>query len=297
MVSLLGFSATMWPLIVARERGFFTEAGIEVDVIQSGSSAKAAQQTASGSVHIGNSSTFDAFRAIDGGANLKIFLSSQAVATHMLFAGKSVKSIRDLKGKRVITGGPKDITNLWWEATARNFGLHPRNDVELIFAGATSARYAALIAGGVDAAVLAVPQTFDAQDQGYTNLGFVAPYLGDVPTNVWHVNMQWAKQHEPEVLAFVKANNRGAQFIVDRNNRDVAAQILAKATNTKIDVALRTYDLCVEAKAFQPDGSISAGGLERVRALLDEAGDLQKPLKPIDAFFDGRYIAASKAGK
>jgi NitT/TauT family transport system substrate-binding protein len=182
-------------------------------------------------------------------------------------------------------------------ATARHFGLDPKNDVDLIFAGSTSARYAALIAGGVEGAILAVPQTFDAQEQGYTNLGFVGAYLGEVPTNVWHVNEKWTKEHESEVLAFAVANNRGAQFILDPKNRTAASEILAKATNIKLDLALKTYDLCIEARAFVPDGSISMSGLEQVRRLLDESGDLQKPLKPIETYFDGRYIAAAKTKK
>jgi len=293
-VSILGLSATMWPLLVAKDKGYFADAGIEVDIIQTGSSARSAQQAAAGSVDIGNSSVFDAFRAIDGGATLKIVLSSQAVATHMLFASRLVKSIADLKGKRVVTGGAKDITNLWWEAAARHFGLDPHNDVDLIFSGATSARYAALVGGAVDAAVLAVPQTFDAEDKGYSNLGFVGPYLGDVPTNVWYVNTKWAANHEADVMAFVKGNNRAVQFMLDPKNKDEAVAILAKATGVSELIAARTYDLCVRAKAFVLDGDISQEGLEKTRAMLDEVGDLQKPLKPISAYFDGHYIAASR---
>ena len=33
---------------------------------------------------------------------------------------------------------------------------------------------------------------------------------------------------------------------------------------------------------------------ESSRAMLDEAGDLQKPLKPISAYFDGHYIATAR---
>src|SRR5262249_22714906 len=151
-----GLSATMWPLLIAKDKGYFTDAGIDVDIIVTGSSAGSAQQAAAGSVEIGNSSVFDAFRAIDRGADLKIVLSSQANATHMLFASRVKKPAAALKGRRVITGGPKDIINLWWEAAARHFGLDPQNDVDLVFSGATAARYAALVGGAVDAAVLAV---------------------------------------------------------------------------------------------------------------------------------------------
>jgi NitT/TauT family transport system substrate-binding protein len=294
-VSANGISATIWPLLVAQERGFFTEAGVKIDLLQSGSSAKSAQQTAAGSVNIGTSSTFDTFRAINGGANMKIFLNAQAAGTFMLFASKSVKSIRDLKGKRVITGGPKDITNLYWQAAARHYNLDPSKDVDLIFAGASTARFAALSANAVEAAILAPPLTFAAAEQGFTNLGLVVSYLGELSTNVWYVNMNWAKGHEADILAFVKAINRGAEFLLNSTNRQAASEILAKATNIHIGEALKTYDLCVlQAKAYVADGSISRSGLERVRMLLDEAGDLQRPLKPIETFFDGGYLSTAQ---
>jgi ABC-type nitrate/sulfonate/bicarbonate transport system substrate-binding protein len=293
-VSVLGYSATIWPMLVAQEEGYFADEGIAIDLVMSGSSSQSALQAASGSADIGMSSTFDAFRAIDKGAGLKVFLSSQAVATHQLFASRSITKVEDLKGKAVSTGGLKDITNLWWEAMARHFGLDPKADADEIYAGSTSARFAALSAGSVAAAVLAVPQTFVAEDQGFVNLGFVAPYLGELPVNVWYVNQAWAADHRDEAVAFVKANNRGAQFILDPANRERAAEILAKAAKVDIDVARKTFDLVGKVGAYKADGSIGQEGLETVQKLLDDAGDLSQPLKPIDAYFDGSYIEAAK---
>jgi ABC-type nitrate/sulfonate/bicarbonate transport system substrate-binding protein len=275
---------------------FPADAGIAVDLIQSGSSAKSAQEAAAGSVDIGTSSTFDIFRAIDAGANLKIFLDTQAVGTFQLFATKTISKFSDLKGKRVVTGGPKDITTLYWNAAAQHFGLDPKTDVELIYSGASSARFAALAAHAVDGAVLSPPLTFVAASQGFANLGLIASYLGDFPTNVWYANTKWASTHEKELVAFAAANDRGAKFLLDPANRRAAAAILAKASNISLDEALKTYDLCVtEAKAYLPDGDVKLSGLERVRSLLDEAGDLQKPLKPLSVYFDGRYIAKARA--
>jgi NitT/TauT family transport system substrate-binding protein len=294
-VAALAKVATIWPLLVAEDRGFFAEAGIKLDLIISGASTRSAQQAAAGSVNIGNTSVFDAFRAIDGGAELTIFLNSQQDATSMLIGAKSIKSISDLKGKRVITGGPKDITNLWWEAMARHFGVDPEKDVDLVFSGASPGRFAALTSGAVEAAVLSAPLVFAAMSQGYTNLGVVGPYLGEVPSNVWCVNNNWAKGHQKEVLAFAVANNRAAQFILDHNNRETAAKILATTTSISMEEALQTYDLNVDqAHAIVADGSISIAGLEKARAILIDSGDLKTQLKPISAFYDDHIVVAAR---
>ena len=84
-------------------------------------------------------------RAIDKGANIKVFLNSLAVGTHSLIGQKGITSVKELKGKRVMTGGVGDITNLWWIAMAKANGLDPEKDVELLFSGATTARLAALV--------------------------------------------------------------------------------------------------------------------------------------------------------
>ena len=127
-------------------------------------------------------------RAIDKGAKIKVFLNSLAVGTHSLIGAKGIKSVAELKGKRVMTGGVGDITNLWWIAMAKANGLDPEKDVELLFSGATSARLAALVAGAVDATMLSTPQSFQAVQNGYADLGPVAPFLGEFPMMIWHVN-------------------------------------------------------------------------------------------------------------
>jgi ABC-type nitrate/sulfonate/bicarbonate transport system substrate-binding protein len=132
-IVVIGVNVTIWPAIIAKKKEFFAEEGLDVDVINSGASARTLQQVAAGSAPIGSSSMVDTVRAISGGAQLKVFLNSLAVGTHSLIAGKDIKSVKDLKGRRVMTGGPSDITNLWWFATARHNGLDPDKDVELLY--------------------------------------------------------------------------------------------------------------------------------------------------------------------
>ena len=176
---VIGVSVSIWPAIVAREKGYFHEQGLDIDFIDSGASARSVQQVAAGSAAIGSSSMVDTVRAIAAGAGVKVFVNSLAVGTHSLIASKEIKSVGALKGKRVMTGGAGDITNLWWQAVARHFGLDPVKDVELLFSGATSARLAALYAGAIEASVLSTPQSFKAIDDGFSDLGPVAPYLGE----------------------------------------------------------------------------------------------------------------------
>jgi NitT/TauT family transport system substrate-binding protein len=291
---VLGVTSSIWPALVAQEKGYFKEAGIDFELVTTGQSARAAQQVAAGAVDIGCSSMVDAFRAIDGGGGLKVFLNSQAVGTHSLLAAKTIKSVPELKGKRVMTGGQKDVTNLWWQAMARHFGLDPVNDVELLYSGSSGARLAALIAGGVDATVLSPPQSFRAAAEGYTDLGPVATYTGEFPMMVWHANVGWAQGHEKEMQAFVAAHNRAATYINDPKNRQEAAAILAKASNSSLEDALETWDISAKVKAYVDNGAISDQAVKRVIETLVSDGDLKTPVKPAASFIDERYMRAAK---
>jgi ABC-type nitrate/sulfonate/bicarbonate transport system substrate-binding protein len=291
-VVVIGVSVSIWPAIVADRKGLFTEEGLDFDLINSGSSARSLQQVAAGSAQVGSSSMVDSIRAIGGGANVKVFLNSLAVGTHSLVAAKNIKSVRDLKGKRVMTGGQGDITNLWWYAVAKHFGLDPSRDVELLFSGSTAARTAALLGGAIDASVLSTPQSFKAIEDGFTDLGPVAPYLGEFPMMIWHVNANWARTNEKTLAAFVRAHNKAVRYMSDPAHKREVAEILAKASGSGIEDALRTWDLCMQINAFVPDGAITDAAIVRARDTLLDSGDLKPPAMPPAAYYDRRFVDA-----
>jgi ABC-type nitrate/sulfonate/bicarbonate transport system substrate-binding protein len=289
---VIGVSVSIWPAIVADKKGFFAAEGLDLDLISSGSSARSLQQVAAGSAAIGSSSMVDSIRAIGSGADVKIFLNSLAVGTHSLVAAKSIKSVPDLKGKRVMTGGPGDVTNLWWYALARHFNLDPSRDVELLFSGSTTARTAALLGGAIDATVISTPQSFKAIDDGFTDLGPVAPYLGEFPMMIWHVNANWARANTKTLAAFIRAHSKAVRYLSDPANRREVAEILAKASGSSIEEALKTWDLCMRINAFVADGAIAEAAILRVRDTLIASGDLKGPALPPPAYYDRRFVDA-----
>jgi ABC-type nitrate/sulfonate/bicarbonate transport system substrate-binding protein len=287
---VIGVSVSIWPAIVADRKGYFTDEGLDFDLFSSGSSARSLQQVAAGSAPIGSSSMVDTVRAIGGGAKVKIFLNSLAVGTHSLVAAKAIRSVPDLKGKRVMTGGQGDVTNLWWYAVARHFKLDPSRDVDLLFSGSSAARTAALLGGAIDATVLSTPQSFKAIEDGFTDLGPVAPYLGEFPMMIWHVNANWARDNEKTLTAFIRAHNRAVRYMSDPAHRSEVAEILAKASGSSVADALKTWDLCMQVNAFVADGSITDAAILRVRDTLLQSGDLKEPGMPPDAYYDRRFV-------
>lgn len=293
-LAYIGITASNWPDLVAQQKGFFKEEGLDVDWVVAGQSAKVIQLVMAGGAEFGNANAPDSCRPIDTGADLVIFMNALAQGIHSMIASKSIKTVQDLKGKRVIVGGQKDITNLWWEAMARHYGLDPNKDVELLFAGSTSSRMAALTSGGVDASIIGPPVSFEAIRQGFSDLGPAAPYLGEVPMNIHVVNKSWAAKNKAAVVAFVRAVNRATKYMLDPAHKQEAAEILAKASGSSVEDAVSTYDMAVKVNGYPLDGAISPQGMQRVLDKLADDGDIQKPAKPISTFYDSQYLDAAR---
>jgi hypothetical protein len=82
-------------------------------------------------------------RAIEKGAPLAIVRIEVQRPPYALIGRPGIKEMKDLKGRIVSVGGAKDITRIFLERMLITAGVDPKG-VDLIFAGATSARYSAL---------------------------------------------------------------------------------------------------------------------------------------------------------
>jgi hypothetical protein len=65
--------------------------------------------------------------------------------------------------------------------------------------------------------------------------------------------------------------------------------MLARASHSGVDDALKTWDVCMQIKAFVADGAITDAAVTRVRDTLIGSGDLKGPAQPPNAYYDGSF--------
>ena len=218
-------SANLWPLHIAIKNGYFDAAGIKIDLVFAQSNASVIQQLAAGSYNVAPSAGMvDPIRAIDKGAPVALVRIVIQAPPYALLAKPAIKTIEDLKGKTIIIGGAKDITRIFTERMLAPHGLKS-GDYDYVFAGATSARFAALKSGAVDAALLTMPFNFFAEAAGFTNLGFTFAVLPDMPFAGMAVNRPWAEAHVDLLKRFLGAYNKGVAWFYDPKNREAAVTI------------------------------------------------------------------------
>jgi len=78
----------------------------------------------------------------------------------------------------------------------------------------------------------------------------------------------------------------------DPAHKQEVSQMLADASKSSLDDALKTWDVCMQVKAFVADGEISDTATERVRDTLLESGDI-KTSAPPGAYVDPSFAKAA----
>lgn len=280
--------ALQWPEYIASEFGWFKESGVSVDMLVVG--AGAAQQVAAGALNLGYSGFPDFIRATNQGAPVKIVINAISAPPYAVYAKPAIKQIADLKGKTVSIGGTKDVTLIYIEAFIASAGLKA-GDLDFVYAKATQDRLAALLSGGVAAAILYPPSTFRAGAAGYTYLGDIETYLRNFPFTVWGANTNWAAKNGEALLGYIRAYSRAVRWLYDSKNKDQAVDILVKYSKQDRRDSADTYDYFVsKLRAFSADGRISSESYQSMTDALVRWGDLSKPVPPISKFFDLSFV-------
>ncbi len=188
----LGGQAPLWAIYVAVHKGFFAAEGLDVELNFAQSGAAVTQQLTGGSLDVALSvGITDPIRAIDKGAPLALIRVIGNAPPYVLIGKPGLKSIADLKGKIISVGADNDITTVYFERMMAANGFK-KGDYDTIPAGVAAARFAALKAGVVDAAIVLPPLNFQATAQGFVTLGLAADYVKDIPFTGMAVHRRWA---------------------------------------------------------------------------------------------------------
>jgi ABC-type nitrate/sulfonate/bicarbonate transport system substrate-binding protein len=155
------------PYIIARDRGFFREEGLEPELIF----MKAAQTIPAmlaGGIDFG-SATGTGIAAAVSGVDVRLIFALTDRPSFDLISVPSITSVQQLRGKKLGTSGVGSLA----EILARQILIAnkiPLEQVTFLPFGTSDITYVALKAGTIDATMLQIPQKFFAVDEGFRNL-------------------------------------------------------------------------------------------------------------------------------
>jgi ABC-type nitrate/sulfonate/bicarbonate transport system substrate-binding protein len=291
VAGMVAHGPPQWPQYVADELGWNKEAGIELDYITVGGGG--AQQLAAGALNVAHSGYPDFARAALQGAAERIIINDIIASPYGIFAKSAIKQIADLKGKLISIGGQNDITLIYIKPFLASAGLKA-TDVDFIYAKAAGDRFAALVAGAVDATILNPPTYHRATSMGLTNLGDTATFASDIPFTVWGANTAWAAKNRDALNAFARNYKRAVQWLYNPANKTKAVDILVRYAKQEPKDCAEAYDFYIaKLKLFGLDGDVSDAVYEKMAEGLADIGITKRPYPPKSAIFDGSFVQAA----
>jgi len=155
------------PFFVAKERGFFREEGLDVELIVM-QAIQTIQATLGNSTQFA-SATGSAVSAAVRGADIRVILAVTDRPSFDLIVRPNITSVQQLRGKKIGTGGVGSLAEILARQILIANGVRPE-EVAILATGPSYVTYTALKSGAIDAAPLQMPLTFTAQDEGFRKL-------------------------------------------------------------------------------------------------------------------------------
>ena len=215
-VAIPGYNITQIVFFTAKERGYYKEEGLDVDLIQmTGTLSNLALM--SSEVEFTSVPTA-AMTANLRGANLRVLFTTFERPLFWLYSRPQIRDVKDLKSKKVGVGGLNQASYILLKELLSTYGFEPGKDYTLIQAGDSAPRFMALTTGFIDATLLPLPWNFQAQDSGMHELVALAKSEVIAPTGSIVVRDELLRADPILIEQFTRATLKGLRFALERRS-------------------------------------------------------------------------------
>ncbi|MEV4314183.1 ABC transporter substrate-binding protein [Actinocrispum sp. NPDC049592] len=265
-------------LYVAADHGIFSKHGLKAEIVRLNDSSQLVAGLASGSVQIAVGVAQDTAAAIMKGTDLRYVAMSEPHYNLEMWASPDIKSVRDLKGKKVAITSPGSESDFGLTAIMAKNGMK-REDVTGVFVKSIPAEVSALQSGAVSAILTQPPQGAETKEKGAVRIASLADM--DFPLGAYTVQGKYLDTNREVVKRFVQAEAEALQYL--RGNEKETLTSIQKYTGiNKPDLAKYAYDFFLDVwqKTPKVDEKI-------IKLAFEEAAENAKTSPPADV---SKYI-------
>jgi NitT/TauT family transport system substrate-binding protein len=223
------------PLVIAQDRGFMKEEGIELKFVFM-QNAPGLQALIANTVQFSGSGSSALVAISKGNAPLRTVIAFNDQVLQWIVVRPNIKTLKDLSGKKVATTGVASIAAYMFRNILIKHNI-PK-DIVLIDPGPVN-RLPSLLSGAVDAAIVSPEERYAALDQGMKDLLF----LGKEVKNSWgtFATSERFIKEQPQLMAgFARAVLKGLRLA--RQEREGTIAAVTKFSELDKSLATRMYD-------------------------------------------------------
>ncbi len=289
-LGLLSTAGDHWPRWVADDQGYFKEQNLDIHEFLTYSVAKAAQALSADSTNLlFPANTEGCVVAMSKGAGIKIIAGDFTKALYYLITGPKYKKVEDLKGGTMGVINLSSGSTVLLEKILAAHGLKYPGDYDLLTVGGTPSRYAAVKKGAVAAAMVTIPTSYEAKEDGLNVLDNISNYLPDYQFTTIAGNTNWMQSHRDQTVRYLIAMIKAMRFINDPKNKQASIQSMIKHFKVKPSYAEMAYkEVVQQMHPIDNDAAPSIKGIQTVINLEVENKGLDKSYPP-KQFIDDSY--------
>ncbi|NNM73102.1 ABC transporter substrate-binding protein [Enterovirga aerilata] len=263
------------PYAVAKEKGYFKEAGIDVTgFLTSAGGGTTVRNALASELPYGEVALPAVIAAAQQGLELTIVHGGVlSVADQVWVTRKDderIKTVQDLKGKKLGYSSPKSVTDMITTMMLEDNKL--TGQVERRPIGGIGAGVAALREGGVDMTYITQP-VWAKEEANFRHVFTSTDWVPRVTQTVGVVKTEFLKKNPDLIRKLIVARRKGVEFI--RQNPAEAAAIMAKEYKIPLEHAKKSIDdiLAVKGEYWSPGGfdyegmDVMLRGLQLVKAV------------------------------
>ncbi|MBI3064453.1 MAG: ABC transporter substrate-binding protein [Deltaproteobacteria bacterium] len=276
-------------LMVARAKGFFAAAGLDVDVMVTPNSTDQMRGLGQGSWQI-VSTAFDNVLGWSGREGAEIVAIAQVAQGVVLpvYVRPEIKTWEDLRGKPLAVDAVDTAYALVLRRVLLAHGLEmERGDYRLIARGATEYRLDSMIQGETFAGVLNAPWDGKAAAAGMVRFADHREVLPDYPGGVFAVTRKWAAENRALLVRYLRAWNDTLGWAHEEKNRGEALRLIA--AEEKLDEKGAARKLA----QLPATGNLNLSGLQSVLGLRVQF-NLTPPMgTKLSSYYDEAFYQAA----
>lgn len=287
------------PLYVAIERGYFAQQGVEVELITTlgGVSSFAVLAGGRAEVVVGGLGAA-LFNAAARGLDFKVVgpvhmekppVSTPLVVSKRAYDSGEIRSVKDLRGKRVSVNVIGSATEFWLHSALLRGGL-TIDDVQLVAVNFPDVP-AALANGAIAAGLLGEPLATLAEEQGQI-VRLSEDFVNGVQVTALYYSGEFIRQQPKPAVGFMVAWLRASRDLYGNGYRqDDVGRIVEKYTGVPTTIVKKA-----RPPFHEPNGQMNFNDFKRLQEFFKKRGELtyEKPLQP-SAYIDTSFVRQALA--
>ena len=271
---------------IAAEAGLFKKYDLEIPLIFVTPGAPAVAAILSGDSEVAVIGAASITRPFVAGNKDPVIIGGiKSLLTHSIIAKPDIKRPEQLKGKRIGVSRIGSNPHYFAVQALRHFGIDSR-EVSYIQAGGAPETLAALVAQGIDAAVLTVPTDAQALKLGYHYVIYGPDLRIAYAATTFTTRRSIIAKRGPVIGRFIRAMAESAKIM--HTDKEYTYKVLGKYLRVD-DRKLLEASYNVEIKALEPRLAIKPEGLQSTLDEIAPVDSRAKTIKPQE-MVDTRYL-------